>query len=155
APQPDRLFLDAICAYLDQRRLVTTEVFLRGPQYRAIWLSVGIEIAPRVSLAQVVGDIRAAVERFLSPLPPPGTVLPLEEPPLFLPATPFDTRKGWPLRKPVRRLEAAAVANRVDGVVLVNDVILIDDKRNIRDMEVPMADLELPYLGGISVGVGS
>src|SRR5215467_9216528 len=31
APRPDRLFLDAICRYLDRRRLVTTEVFLRGP----------------------------------------------------------------------------------------------------------------------------
>ncbi len=155
APMPDRLFLDAVCEYLDQRRLVTTEVFLRGPSYRAIWVAIGIEIAPRVSLAQIVGDIKAEVERFLSPLPPPGTVLPLDEPPLFLPATPFDTRKGWPLRKPVRRLELAAVANRVPGVVLVNDVVLIDDTRTIRDMEVPMGDLELPYLGGIAVGIGS
>ena len=35
APVPDRLFLDAVCRHLDPRRLVTTELFLRGPDYRA------------------------------------------------------------------------------------------------------------------------
>ena len=32
APRPDRLFLNSICAYLDPRRLVTTELHLRGPR---------------------------------------------------------------------------------------------------------------------------
>jgi len=31
APLPDSNFLDAICKYVDSRRLVTTEVFLRDP----------------------------------------------------------------------------------------------------------------------------
>ena len=38
APLPDKLFLDAVCAYLDPRRLVTTEIFLRGPVYKPIWI---------------------------------------------------------------------------------------------------------------------
>jgi hypothetical protein len=154
APMPDRLFLDAICDYLDPRRLVTTEVFLRAPNYRAVWVAVGIEPAPRLSLAQISEDVKAEVQRFLSPLPPSGTVLPLDQPALFLAAAPFDTHKGWPLRKPVLRLEIAAVANRVDGVVLVNDVLLIDDGRNSRE-RVPMSGLDLPYLAGIVVGVGA
>jgi hypothetical protein len=82
-------------------------------------------------------------------------VLPLDSPPLFLPAMPLDGRKGWPLRKPVLRMEIAAVANRVDGVVLVNDVTLIDDDRVTSDREVAMLGLDLPYLAGIAVGVGS
>src|SRR5262249_17636087 len=40
APEPDRLFLDAMCRYLDPRRLVTTEVILRGPLYKPIWISI-------------------------------------------------------------------------------------------------------------------
>ena len=32
-PEPDRFFLDAVCAHLDPRRLVTTELHLRGPEY--------------------------------------------------------------------------------------------------------------------------
>src|SRR5439155_15015867 len=33
APQPDRLLLDTVCTWLDPRRLITTELFLRGPIY--------------------------------------------------------------------------------------------------------------------------
>jgi len=153
-PTPDRLFLDALCAYLDARRLVTTEVFIRGPHYRPIWVSIGIEVAPRTSVAQASDAVKAALERFLSPLPVPGTVLPLDAPALFLPETPMNTAKGWPLRKPVLKLEIAAVANRVDGVLLVNDVTLIDDGRVTRD-QVPMYGLDLPYLAGIVVGIGA
>ena len=43
APQPDQPFLDAVCSYIDSRRLVTTEIFLRGPVYKPIWMSVGAD----------------------------------------------------------------------------------------------------------------
>ena len=45
APRPDRLFVDALCNYLDPRRLVTTELAIRGPAYVGVWVSIGIEIA--------------------------------------------------------------------------------------------------------------
>src|SRR5579864_1066120 len=154
APQPDHAFLDAICDYLDPRRLVTTEVFLRPPNYRAIWCSVGIQVAPRFSVAQVTQGVKTALEQFLSPLPPADTVLPLDQPALFVSVPPIDARTGWPLRKAVAKLEISAVANRVDGVVLVNDVLLLDDSRTARD-SVPMAGLDLPYLAGVVVGVGA
>ena len=46
APVPDLLFLNAVCNWLDPRRLITTEVHVRGPQYQQIWVSVGIEVLP-------------------------------------------------------------------------------------------------------------
>jgi len=36
APEPDSLFMGTVCSYLDARRLVTTELILRGPAYRDI-----------------------------------------------------------------------------------------------------------------------
>ncbi len=45
APLPDRAFIDALCHHLDARRLITTELVLRGPQYVPIWLSLGITVA--------------------------------------------------------------------------------------------------------------
>ena len=36
--------------YIDSRRLVTTEVFLRGPIYKQIWISVGITWLPATAL---------------------------------------------------------------------------------------------------------
>ena len=38
------MFLDAICRYIDPRRLVTTEIFLRGPEYVDLWVSIGVEV---------------------------------------------------------------------------------------------------------------
>src|SRR5262249_20590841 len=40
APTPDSTFLNTVCAWLEPRRLITTELFLCGPQYVSIWVSV-------------------------------------------------------------------------------------------------------------------
>src|SRR5204863_10130034 len=69
APRPDRLFLDAVCAWLDPKRLVTTEIFLRGPVYKRIWVSVGISVAADRSSAEVKQAVEQAVRAAVSPLP--------------------------------------------------------------------------------------
>ena len=48
---------------------MTTEVFLRGPGYKAIWVSVGIDVVAGVSQATVREAVKAALLAFLSPLP--------------------------------------------------------------------------------------
>lgn len=153
APVPDRLFLDAVCEYVNPRRLVTTEVLLRPPNYRKVWVSIGITVAQRTSLAQVTEAVKAALHRFLSPLPAPESAGLADAAPLFVPAAGADPARGWPLRKPVLKLEIAAVANRAPGVLLVNSVLLIDEARNPRD-EIPMTGLDLPALAGLAVGIG-
>lgn len=153
APMPDNLFMDAVCAHLNPRRLVTTEVFLRPPNYRAVWVSIGITAAPRVSIAQVIEDVKTTVTAFFSPLPRPESAGLEAENPLFTAPEMPDPAKGWPLRKTVRRLEIAAVANRVAGVLLVNGVTLLDETRNPRE-DISMSGLDLPYLAGIVVGLG-
>lgn len=156
APEPDRLFLDAVCSYLNPRRLVTTEVFLRGPNYRTIWVAVGITVGSSggqssVSIAQVTEGVKLAVQQFLSPLPPAGARRD-DTPVLFLPpAAAVDA--GWPLRKSVLRLELMAVANRVPGVLLVNGVRLLDD-RGVEQESIALSGLDLPKLGGIAVAIG-
>lgn len=155
APMPDSRFLDAVCKYIDSRRLVTTEVFLRAPTYRRVWVSIGVSITPRQSSMQEVTEaVKAAVTAFFSPLPPPGVSAFDGQTPLFgfLPGD--NGSRGWPLRKSVFRLEIATVASRVSGVMLVNNVMLYDETRNSYE-EIPMAGLELPMLAGIAVGVGA
>ncbi|MBO0791572.1 MAG: baseplate J/gp47 family protein, partial [Ktedonobacteraceae bacterium] len=127
APVPDRLFLDTICDYLDSRRLITTEVFLRGPTYIPIWVSVGIDAVAGTSPAEVREAVKQALKDFLSPLPRPGT--PLLDTQTALLSTPQYAmmQKGWPLRKPVVALELLGVANRVPNVLLVNNVLLARD----------------------------
>ena len=146
APLPDRTFLDAICEFVDSRRLVTTEVFLRGPIYKQIWISIGIDVVAGQSVAEVREAVKQELLRFLSPLP--GSEV---DDPASLPAS--DPQRGWPLRKPVVALELMAVASRVSGVSLVNKVLLAEGTKPGQD-QIEMQGLELPRVAGISVSVG-
>jgi hypothetical protein len=153
APEPDQPFLDTICAYLDSRRLVTTEVFLRGPDYKPIWISVGIDVLAGVSIAEVREAVKTRMSDYLSPLPPsPETLLDTQT---ALLTTPQDAtiKRGWPLRKPVVALELLAEANRVPGVRLVNGLQLAGETGGSQD-QIDMTGLNLPRLMGISVAVG-
>lgn len=136
APMPDRFFLDALCRYLDPRRLVTTELFLRGPNYIEIWVSVGIHVLGNVSIAQVREAVKQELLNFLSPLPK-GAVNPT----------------GWPLGKPVVDLELVAVASRVQGVLLVSGVKLALGTSAVQS-QIPLTGLDLPLIAGISVVMG-
>src|ERR1051325_7132709 len=173
APMPDRFFMDAVCSHLEPRRLVTTEVFLRPPVYKGIWVSVGLEVVPGASVAQVREAVKRELLQFLSPLPPVERRC-LPEDQTVLLATPqyAEMRKGWPLGKAVAPLELLAVASRVPGVLLVNKVLLTDRSTPgqikstatktadvtsivpVEDLPVRMSGLELPRVAGISVVVG-
>jgi hypothetical protein len=154
APRPDRLFLDAVCAWLDPRRLVTTEVFLRGPIYKKVWVSAGIDVATERSIAEVRQAVERAIRETLAPLPPDGTSSGPE------PLLPIFTRpgtsgpRGWPLRKPVVALELAAVVARVSGVTSVRDLLLAADDDTTARASVDMKGLELPRIAGIMVSIG-
>jgi hypothetical protein len=153
APVPDRLFLDAVCDYLEPRRLVTTEVFLRGPVYKGIWVSVGINVVAGASIAEVREAVKAAILQFLAPLPAdPALVLDTQAAVASAPQY-ADTRRGWPLRKAVTDREILAVASRVAGVLSVGGV-LVAEGASAAAPQITMAGLELPRVLGISVTVG-
>ncbi|MEA2588629.1 MAG: hypothetical protein QOH66_1556 [Actinomycetota bacterium] len=146
APRPDRFFLDSVCRYLDPRRLVTTELFLRGPTYVQVWVSVGIDVMPGTSVADAREQVKTELSRFLSPLPlayQPGSGQALAAPYSY-------AQSGWPLRTPVSKAELAAYATRVPGVRVVNQILLTSGSSSDTE-SVPMKGLELPRLAGISV----
>lgn len=132
APQPDRFFLDAVCTHLDARRLVTTEVHLRGPAYERVWVSVGIDVLPGRDLAIVREAVKDAVQTFLSPL------------------AGGNQGEGWPLATDVERLEIWAVAARVEGVAKVVGVRLANSDGLDTD-HVEISGLQLPRLAALSV----
>ncbi len=154
APLPSQKLLDAVCKYLEPRRLVTTELFVRPPAYRNIWVSVGIRVLSGISIATVVRDVRLAIEQFLSPLPIDGDVKLPSQQTLFTENQFSDMHQGYPLRKSVLRLELQAVANRVEGVQFINELDLYNSAGTLSE-EVPMRGLELPRLAGIAIAVGN
>jgi hypothetical protein len=152
APRPDRGFLDALCRYFDPRRPVTTELIVRGPVWKGIWISVGVEVAGGHGVAETLQAVRARLTAFLSPLPPPGVGA------AELLSQPFGPRpdpalKGWPLNQPVRSVVLIADAARVPGVLAVVGVLLAEPGRGAVG-EVAINGIELPEIIGISVVAG-
>ena len=150
APRADRLFLNALCRHLDPRRLVTTELVVRGASYKGIWISVGIEAAAGFSIAEVVNAVKAKLMDVLKPVGDNGCIP--RATPLFTPRT-VDPARGWPLRTAVSSRVLLAEAARVPGVTSVADVLLAEGSLTATDV-IEMAGLELPQVLGISVVAG-
>ena len=153
APTANSVFLDTICRYLDPRRLVTTQLILRGPVYKPIWLSVGINVIAGSSVAEVREAVKKSLLNFLAPLRQ-SQAAQLDNQAAFLQTPEYAyMQKGWPLRKPVTARELLAVASRVPGVLLINDVLICEDTKPAAQ-QIAMSGLELPRVAGISVTIG-
>jgi predicted phage baseplate assembly protein len=143
-PQPDQFFLEAVCQHLQPRRLVTTDLYIRGPEYVDIWISVGLDVLGGYAAGPVREAVKQALYRFLSPLyggqPLKGS----------------EQGAGWPLDTTVFQGELAAVVTRVEGVRQLDKVrsLLLGTATTDEVPEVPLAGLELPRLAGVSVVSG-
>lgn len=150
-PSPDRAFLDALCRHLDPRRLVTTELVLRGPDYQPLWLSLGITVAGGFATPDVRDRVKARLIDYLAPArglhgdPDPGETTALDHPGMA---------RGWPLRKAVNRLELMAEVAREPGVLRVDELLLATGSAGAVATEVPMTGLQLPRIAGLAVEAG-
>ena len=149
APEPDRMFLDAVCDYLDDRRLVTTELVLRGPNYRDVWISAGVNAVAGANADEVCQAVTAALKTYLAPVR--DSALPDVTP--VASTAGQAQQEGWPLRRAVTGKELIAEAARVPGVLSVNDVLLAENGASATD-EVAMRGLDLPRIAGLSVTIG-
>jgi hypothetical protein len=155
APRADRLFLNTLCRYLDPRRLVTTELIVRGPIYKPLWISVGIDVAAGFAVAEVVEAVKQRLRQFLAPLAPAvrdGAGFAAQSGLLFGPPSAAAAR-GWPLRQPVATRVLLAETARVSGVTSVIDVLLAEGTSAAADV-IDMTGLELPRVLGIAVTAG-
>jgi hypothetical protein len=135
-PSPNRLFLRTVCDYLDERRLVTTEIYVRGPVYLSVSLSVGVEVRAGHFRDQVIQDVRLRLQEYLSALPPGGS-----------------DEEGWPLNKNLLTKDLEAVVTRVAGVEFVNSMQLgVETELNIESKQ--FTGLQLPRLDVLSVREG-
>jgi len=135
APVPNRFVLDQICRHLSPRRLITTELHVRGPTYRDIRLSIGVDVISGFDQAPVLEAVRTAIRAFLSPL------------------TGGFANAGWPLATPVDLGEISAEATRVEGVAKTTG-LLMGGPDGSETTLVSMRGLELPRLVSLSVAAG-
>lgn len=135
-PDADRLFLRRLCDYLDERRLITTEIYLRGPAYRDVYVSVGIKARGDSFPDKVKQQVRDRLNIYLSSLPPGGP-----------------DGRGWTLNKSLLQKDLEAVVSRVPGVDYVNGLRLGLVDKVERDA-IDFSNLELPRLATLAVDLG-
>jgi predicted phage baseplate assembly protein len=107
APTPDRALLRRVAAYLNARRLLTTELYVIPPEYVPVAVSVGIAVRDGYQVDAVRRWVELILRQFLAPIPPYGP-----------------DGDGWPLGRLVRRAELEATAVQVDGVEFVEGLRL-------------------------------
>ena len=136
-PSTDRLFLQTICDYLDERRLATTEVHVTGPVYLAVHLSIGVKVRSGFFRDVALQAMRDRLNIYLSALPPGG---PDEE--------------GWPLEKSLLSRDFAAVVARTPGIELVNSIEMRVGSDASNTEERRLTGLQLPQLVTLAVREG-
>jgi Baseplate J-like protein len=99
APMPDRNLLRRVCAWLDARRLITTELNVIPPTYRKVAVAVGLQAKPGYGIEAVRRWVELVIRQYLAPLPPYGP-----------------EGGGWPLGRHVFGPELEAAALQVEGV---------------------------------------
>jgi hypothetical protein len=67
-PMPSEGTLRTVCAYLDQRRLLTTEVYVVPPDYQLVRVSVEVTADDGADLAQVHAGVDQALIDYFHPL---------------------------------------------------------------------------------------
>jgi len=107
APRPDRPFLEAVHAWLSERRAVGTELYVIGPEYVPIGISVGIDIRSGFGDEETLSAVRLALRAFLWSLPPGGV-----------------QGTGWELGATVLAPQLEVAVARVPGVASVRGVRL-------------------------------
>lgn len=150
APSPDAALLDAVCRHLDPRRLVTTELVLRGPDYLPIWISLGITVAGGFTVPEVRDGVKRRLIEYLAPARDAERAAAEGVSALALPGM----ENGWPLRKKVNRLELMAEASREPGVLRIDELLLAQGTGGDTP-EIPTSGLQLPSIAGLSVEAGA
>jgi predicted phage baseplate assembly protein len=127
-PVPSAGTLRTVCAYLDQRRLLTTEVYVAAPAYQQARVTVSVIAADTADLAQVQRDVDAALLAYLHPL------------------TGGDAGTGWPFGGTIAFSRVFYEVFAVAGVASVgNLVITLDGVDAPACRDVPIADGALVY----------
>ena len=102
-----RSTLAAVCAWLDARRLVTTELYVIPPTYRKVAVAVGLHVKAGYGVDAVRRWVELVLRQYLAPLPPYGPA-----------------GDGWPLGRRVHGPELEAAALQVEGVEWLEGLVV-------------------------------
>jgi hypothetical protein len=122
-PTPDKEMLRRVCAWMEPRRLVTTELYITPPQYVRLSCSVAVEPEAGAGEETLRRHIELALRQHLAPLPPYGP-----------------DGQGWPFGRDVRDRDIEAATLRVQGVRLVNEVRVVGEEISRTGVRSPVEE---------------
>jgi predicted phage baseplate assembly protein len=67
-PIPSADQIVSVCEYLNERRLLTSEVYVQGPQLLAIKVEATVRAKPNASFGEVLQGVKQCLDGYLSPL---------------------------------------------------------------------------------------
>ena len=135
-PFPDAATLDLVCAYLDERRLLTTELYLRGPHYADVQIEIEAVARNDSELRDVDAAVRAAVSGFLHPL------------------RGGEDGAGWPFGGTIHHSDLLRAALTAPGVRRIGTVSTwLDGAPQPACTDVAIGDGALVYLSRLDVAV--
>jgi len=128
---PDIEFFNKVYRHLDQKRLLTTELFVIPPVYVQVSVEAEVVIKPGYLCSTVNENVNAGLNNFLHPLSGGAD------------------GGGWPFGRPVYLSEIYEVIDRAPGVDYVNGaaLTLIKGKANFIDYNIIISPHGLVYPG--------
>jgi predicted phage baseplate assembly protein len=120
-PQPSDGLLRTVCAFLESRRLLTTELFVVGPRYVSVLVEATVVARDDADPGRVRQDVEGALCAWLSPL------------------TGGEDGGGWPFGGPIRYsqlLQRVITVGGVDSVPALD--VIVDGERMPECRDVPI-----------------
>ena len=136
-PMPSDGTLRSVCRYLDERRLLTTEVFVLKPTYQHIEIRADIVALDTADAAQVHDDVVGALVDYFHPL------------------RGGDAKRGWPFGGTIYYSRVYQQVFSVAGVGSITRLtIVLDDEEQDACTDVPIARHGLLYSTDHTITVG-
>lgn len=128
-PQPSTGLIDAVWRYMNRRRMLTTTLFVAGPQYVEVTVSVSVQLLTGASTSKVSARISTALNAFLDPLRGgPDSI-------------------GWPFGRSVFRTEILQLIDGVPGVDHVVSMTMVADSGPQLCGDIPLCPMALVTSG--------
>lgn len=114
APMPSPGLMRTVCAYLDQRRLIATELYVIAPNYVPVTITLQVLAQPDADTGTVEQAVESALTTYLGPLAGGST-------------DPTVTGTGWPFGGTIYFVNILRIASQVTDVIRVANVVITLD----------------------------
>jgi hypothetical protein len=130
-PIPSADQIAAVCEYLNERRLLTSEVYVKGPTYIAIKVEAVVCARPSASFGDILEGVKQRLNEYLSPL--------VRVPDPSMPGR-MARRVGWNFAQDLHPTNLyGEILNKVKGVESIQSLTIYVDNRPHERLSDPVA----------------